>query len=475
MLTFVVDKNGKPLMPTYNIKKVRKKLKAGTAKIFRHDPFTIQLLYDLPKQDVPYTQPVELCEDTGKEHIGLSIKSEKHEFVHAQFDNLPDEKQRHDDCRKYRKSRRNRKRYRAPRCNNRTATKKKGWLAPTVRHAKDNHITLYKKYSEVCPITSIYLEVGQFDTQALEAIQAGKPLPEGTDYQRGPRYKVDTLREAVFQRDGYTCKVCGASPLKKDSTGKKKKVILHVHHALFWKGDHTDRMSGLLTVCDKCHTSKNHQKGGNLFGLTPKVKNMAGAAFMNQVRWFLYEELGGLCEANGASVHLTYGSVTKRERHSRRIEKTHANDAYCIGRFRPKHKAREVKYKKCRRNNRILEKFYDVVYIDSRDGSKKKGTQIGCNRTNRREPRISAKNDRVFRGKKVSKGRVTIRRSRTQLKPGSLVLYKEQIMTVHGTHTNDGHTRVEFTEKAADGRKSVAISKVTIVKPAVIAAWERIA
>lgn len=475
MLTFVVDKNGIPLMPTYNIRKVRKKLKAGAAKIFRHDPFTIQLLYDLPEQDAPYTQPVELCEDTGKEHIGLSVKSEKHEFVHAQFDNLPDEKQHHDDCRKYRRTRRNRKRYRAPRFNNRRASKKEGWLAPTVRHAKDNHISLYKKYSAVCPITDVYLEAGQFDTQVLEAIQAGKPLPEGTDYQRGPRYKVDTLREAVFQRDGYTCKVCGASPFRKDNAGKKKNVILHVHHALFWKGDHTDRLSGLLTVCDRCHTPKNHKEGGKLYGLVPKVPNMAGAAFMNQVRWRLYEELGNICGEAGAAIHLTYGSVTKRERHSRRIAKTHANDAYCIGRFRPKHKAQEAKYRKHRRNDRILEKFYDAVYIDSRDGSRKKGSQIGCNRTNRREPRMSDKNERAFRGKKVSKGHVTIRRGRTQLKPGSLVLYGKQVMTVHGTHTSNGRTKVEFTKKAADGRKSAVIGRVTVVKAAMLTAWERTA
>lgn len=463
MLTFVIDKNGKPLMPTYNIKKVRKKLKAGTAKIAKHDPFTIQLLYDLPEQDAAHTQPVELCEDTGKEHIGLSIKSEKHEFVHEQYDNLHDEKQRHDDCRKYRRTRRNRKRYRAPRFNNRKVSKKKGWLAPTVRHAKDNHISLYKKYSKVCPITDVYLEVGQFDTQALEAIQEGRPIPKGTDYQRGPRYKTDTLREAVLQRDNYTCQVCGASPLKKDKAGKKKKIILHVHHALYWKGDHTDRMSGLLTVCDQCHTPKNHKEGGKLYGFTPKVSNMAGAAFMNQVRWQLYEELTTLCKPDGVAVHLTYGSVTKRERHSRRMAKTHANDAYCIGRFRPKHKAREVLYKKRRRNNRVLEKFYDAVYIDTRDGSRKKGSQIGCNRTNRREPRMSDKNERVFHGKKVSKGRVTIKKQRASIPSGSVVRYKGKLYRTNGMHCQNTRAilHTEAKRQASVSAKELAVIRYT--------------
>ena len=327
MLTFVLDNKGQPLMPTHNIRKIRRLLKSGRAVICGHDPFTVKLLYDLPEQEAPHTLPVELCMDTGKEHIGLSIKSEKHEYIHAQYDNLKDEKFHHDDCRKYRRARRNRRRYRKPRFDNRKATKKEGWMAPSIRHAKDNHIALYRKYKKVCPITDTYLEVGTFDTQALEAIAAGKPIPSGKDYQQGPRYRTDTLREAVFARDKYTCQVCGATPF----TDKKKPVILQVHHALYWKNDHTDRMSGLMTVCTKCHTSKNHAKGGALYGITPKVKSLAGAAFMNQVRWVMYTEMQEICKEDGVSLHLTYGTTTKRERHSRRIAKTHANDAYCIG------------------------------------------------------------------------------------------------------------------------------------------------
>ena len=448
MLTFVVDKDGMPLMPTYNIKKVRKYLASGKMRIFRHEPFTVQLTYEVPEQEAPHTQPVEMCFDTGKEHIGISVKSEKHEYVHAQFDNLPDEKQRHDDARKYRKARRNRKRHREPRFNNRKANKKDGWLAPSVRHAKDNHLSLYKRYSKVCPVTDVWLEAGQFDTQALEAQQKGLPLPEGKDYQHGPRYGTDTLREAVFTRDGYKCQVCGKSPFGKD----KKPVILNVHHALYWKGDHTDRMSGLMTVCTKCHTPSNHKEGGKLYGLTPKVKSMAGASFMNQVRWYLYRDMKTLCDPCGVHVHLTYGAFTKRERHSRRIAKTHANDAYCIGRFRPKHKAQEELYRKRRRNERILSKFYDAKYIDIRDGKVKKAAELGCNRTNRREPRMSDKNCRPFRGHKVSKGHESVKKQRSPIPTGSLIRYHGKLYVTKGCQhygeyvTVDGHEPIKVKE-----------------------------
>ena len=78
-----VDKNGNPGMPTFNIKKVRHMLKTGRAEIWCHRPvFTIRIL---DKEWEP-AEDVELCVDAGAAHIGISIKSKKHEFVHAQYD-----------------------------------------------------------------------------------------------------------------------------------------------------------------------------------------------------------------------------------------------------------------------------------------------------------------------------------------------------------------------------------------------------
>ena len=84
-IVFVIANDGTKLMPT-NIKKARKLLKKKEAVIFRHWPFTIKLL----KNSEHNVQNIEGCIDTGDRHIGISIKSEKREFVHAQFDNLKD-------------------------------------------------------------------------------------------------------------------------------------------------------------------------------------------------------------------------------------------------------------------------------------------------------------------------------------------------------------------------------------------------
>ena len=105
MLTYVLAKDGTPLMPTYNIRKVRRMLKDGRAVIAGHKPgFTIRLTYEGEKN----TQPVEISVDTGYQTAGVSVKSEKHEFTHEEYTFLKDEKERHDTRRKLRRERRNR-------------------------------------------------------------------------------------------------------------------------------------------------------------------------------------------------------------------------------------------------------------------------------------------------------------------------------------------------------------------------------
>ena len=42
----VLSNSGERLMPTFRLGKVRRLLKDGKAKIVKHHPFTIQLLYD---------------------------------------------------------------------------------------------------------------------------------------------------------------------------------------------------------------------------------------------------------------------------------------------------------------------------------------------------------------------------------------------------------------------------------------------
>ena len=78
---FVVSKSGKPLMPTKRLGKVGAVrepplLKSGKAKVFRYEPFTIQLLYETTE----YTQDVTVGVDAGYQTVGFSATTEKEEF-----------------------------------------------------------------------------------------------------------------------------------------------------------------------------------------------------------------------------------------------------------------------------------------------------------------------------------------------------------------------------------------------------------
>ena len=418
MSVAVISNTGIRLMPTSEYR-ARHLLKAGKAVIEQYRPiFTIRLT----DREEGKTQPIEYACDTGYQHVGVSIKSEKHEFVHAQYDMLSNETERHNDRRKYRRTRRNRKRYRKPRFDNRS--RKNQEMAPSLRHRKENQINLFESFCKVMPITSATFEMGKFDTQLLQAIANGKPLPEGKDYQQGSKYLYQTEREAVFGRDHYTCQVCGKSV--------KDGVILHTHHIGYWKGYRSNRISNLLTVCEHCHTAKNHKPGGALWGLEPQSTNLAAATYMSIVRWAIYREL--VLKYQEIDIHIQYGAKTSVTRKSLHLAKTHANDAYCVGSLHPRHRSTELVYQKKRRNNRILSRFYDAKYIDIRDGKKKSGALLSCGRTNRRESRRSDKNQRIYRGKKCSSGRTSVRKNRYANQPGDTIVFHSQRFVVNGSH-----------------------------------------
>ena len=444
MSVFVISKNGKRLMPTVRYGLVRHLLKDGRAVIYCRKPFTIQLTYISSE----YIEPLELCIDTGAQHIGISLKSNKRELISEQRDLLKDEKEKHDDCRIYRRTRRNRLRYRKPRFNNRVSNKKEGWFAPSLKNKADQHIMLIQRLATVAPIKDIYLEVGSFDTQLLDAIAKGLPIQEGTDYQQGALYGEETLRKAVFQRDNYTCQVCGRTI--------KDGAKLHTHHFLYWKGRHGNRLDELCTVCEKCHTSANHQVSGKLYGwgADKHFKSYVAAAFMNIVRWYIVNQVKDL--VSDAEVHTIYGAATKLARMELNLEKSHVNDAYAMCKFHPNIRCETEYYKKVRRNNRCLEKFYDAKYIDIRDGKKKSGKELGCQRINRREPRMSEKNLRIYHGQKVSKGRRSIRRQRYSIRSGDVVLFNGQKYVSAGCHCNGSRTMLNTG-------KSVSIKKIQVI------------
>ena len=445
---FVLAEDGTRLMPT-DIRHARRLLKKKEAVIAGHKPFTIQLT----RPSEHHVQPIEFCCDTGSEHIGVSIKSEKHEFVHSQYDNLKDEKRRHANRLKMRRARRGRKRYRKARFDNRK--KDKGWIAPSLENKEQNHLRIAEKYNKVCPIIQATIEVGSFNTAAMKEYEETGNVLEGKDYQHGPRYGYASLREAVFYRDGYKCRCC--------KKGIKKGAILRIHHLGYRNGDRSNRMGNLITVCTECHTAANHKPGGKLYDWKPKVKPLKDAAFMNIVRWKLYNDMKETFP--DWKISITYGAETKMRRNERNIEKTHANDAYVMGEFQPKHRQKEQVFVKQRRHNRILQKFHDAKYRDIRNGKKKSGSALSCGRTNRSESRRSDKNQRIYRANKVKKGSVSIRTQQYEIRPNDQVLIDGKWQVTSGVHNNGTRCIIH--------KKSISLDKVKGIHHC--GGWARIA
>ena len=99
-----------------------------------------------------------------------------------------------------------------------------------------------------------------------------------------------------------------------------------------------------------------NKPGGKLYNWKPKLPSFKGATYMTAIRWKLYNEVKALFP--DINVHVTYGAETKERRRTFDIAKSHVNDAFVMGQFHPKHRSKPVCYKKKRRNNRCLEKFY---------------------------------------------------------------------------------------------------------------------
>lgn len=94
-----------------------------------------------------------------------------------------------------------------------------------------------------------------------------------------------------------------------------------------------------------------------------------------------------------------------------------------MGAFHSPKRGRTTRWRKRRRDNRVLEKCHDAVHIDVRVGTRKKGTALPYGRATRSESRHGAANKRVFRGRKVKRGRRATRRMRYPVQANDAVLH----------------------------------------------------
>ncbi len=343
-MVYVQDIDGKPMMPTTRHGKVRRLLKANKATVVNLCPFTIQLTY----KSTDHKQPVTLGIDAGAKHIGFSATAEKEELFACETTLRTDIVDLLSTRLQNRRTRRSRLRYRKPRFNNRGSSKKKGWVAPSVKQRIDSHLNEVNEIHKILPITKIVIEVAQFDTQKMKNHDIS-----GSDYQNGEQLGFWNVREYVLFRDGHKCSHC---------KGKSKDPVLNVHH-LESRKTGGDSPSNLITLCESCHKAFHK---GEIELKKKRGKSLRDAAVMGIMKWKLYEEL----KSRYDNVSMTFGYITKYNRIKYGIEKSHTSDAFVISRnFNAKRIERQYLKRLVRRHNRQIHKMKILK------GGKKKNNQ----------------------------------------------------------------------------------------------------
>ena len=340
MYVYVINKHGQPIMPC-RPRTARVLLQKHKATVVKQVPFTIRLLYG----SSGYKQSISLGMDAGSRYIGIAATTEKKVLYAEELSPRNDVVKLLSVRRQNRRTRRNRKtRYRQARFDNRVHSKHKGWVAPSVKIKIQEHISAVRRIQKMLPISEIHIETAEFDTQRLKAMEEGKPVPVGTDYQKGEMYDQYNVRQYVLFRDGYKCKCCG-----RHGDGVK----LHVHHKESRQtgGDAPDN---LITLCEDCHKALHAGTIQLPDDKAKRGKSYRDAAFMGIMRKAMVSQLR---EIVAIPVTETYGYITKYYRELYHVEKSHINDAIMISKnFEAESEDTYYVSKAVRHHNRQLHK-----------------------------------------------------------------------------------------------------------------------
>lgn len=243
--------------------------------------------------------------DKGSSVTGIAAVGNGEVLLAAEIQHRLDVKEKMDTRRMHRRSRRNRKWYRAPRFLNRVSSKRIGRLPPSIKTNTEEVIRVVKQLP--LPISSMVIEDVQVDIARIN-----DPTLRGSRYQ-DPTRLDENLRIASLMRDGYQCQHC-----------KKQGVRLEAHHIHFREHGGKDTLDNLLTLCEQCHHRLHEGK------IALRVTGVSGhfdriAQRTMQGKSHLYTQLRAL-----APLTTVFGYETAAYRKYRNLPKTHIIDALCI-------------------------------------------------------------------------------------------------------------------------------------------------
>ena len=345
-ITYVINKEGKPLMPTTRSGRVRHLLNRKQARVVGMNPFTIQLLYEAGN----YTQDIILGIDPGRTNIGVTaVNEDGTSLFSAELSTRNKEipklmQKRAEFRRQHRKHRREKRQRRAvntnkelkdktisrilPQCSEpiickniknkeaRFCNRKRpeGWLTPTANHLLQTHLNFIAKIEKILPITKVVLEVNKFAFMAMD-----NPNVKRWQYQRGPLYGKGSVDDAVYEMQEGICLLCGQHEIE------------HYHHIVPRHKGGSDTLPNKVGLCSKCHhlVHTDSKTANKLSDIKSGMNKKYGAlSVLNQIIPYLVKELSNLFP-HGCT-YVTDGRSTKAFRDTYGIDKKHAYDAYCI-------------------------------------------------------------------------------------------------------------------------------------------------
>lgn len=340
MKVFVLDQKKNPLMPTTQFK-ARKLIKSGRAVVTRRHPFTIRLK-DRQAADSDF-QSVRVKLDPGSRTTGVAIiregESDQAEVLHfAELEHHGHVIKKALYSRKsMRRGRRTRTtRYRKPQFgdyrhpqNYRRKPKgldklfnssERGWLPPSIESRANNMLHWINIYSKLLPVSAITIETVRFDFQKM-----ANPEISGVEYQHGTLFGLEVKEYLLYKWD-HKCVFC-----------KRNDRPLEVEHILAKSKGGTNQVDNLTISCTPCNNKKSNRPIEEFLKDRPKLlahilsyvkKPMKDAAEVNAIRWVIYDRVK---DQTGLTVEMGSGGLTKYNRVTMGLPKTHYFDALSAG------------------------------------------------------------------------------------------------------------------------------------------------
>ena len=363
---FVLDANKKQLAPTKEQKAwflIRKKRAILVSKY----PMVIQLNKEIPDDEICKDE-IRCGIDDGALHVGIALvqkcKTKNKALFKGTIEQRNDVKHLMEVRRGYRHYHRYHKRHRQARFNNRSSSKRKGRIAPSILQKRQAILRVVNQLNKWINITNYWLEDVSIDIRVL----SDGYKSYGWQYQKSNRLD-ENIRKAVILRDGCKCMECGKSNCK-----------LEVHHIKPRRMNGSNTLSNLITLCEKCHQKtegKEEQYMKHYFDMlnSSDNKNLNYASHVMIGKMWLREQLSIL-----GLLYLTSGGDTANKRIDWNIEKSHSNDAICITNLQPDNcDVKEWIIKPMRRQSKANSdnvlgiKHRDLVEYTFKNGERHKG------------------------------------------------------------------------------------------------------